>query len=144
MPRCVRAGAVGTLGARGPNMLRSALLGIGLLAALPGARAAEPLRDLAYAHDAAEQRLELYLPEAGDGKPPLVAFVSSRFWSREGDVHLLEWGVARPLQRAGAAVALIHHRLAPEHRHPVFARDVAAAVASEEVAMTETSDAPMA
>jgi acetyl esterase/lipase len=106
-----------------------ALLGIVVGTPAPTARAAEPLRDLAYGADAPDQSLDLYLPDAGPGKPPLVAFVSSRFWSREGEARLAEWGVARPLQRAGAAVAVIRHRVAPKHRHPVFAQDAAAALA---------------
>jgi acetyl esterase/lipase len=97
--------------------------------AASGAAAAEPLRDLAYAQAAPEQVLDLYLPDVGSGKPPLVAFVSSRFWSRDGEARLAEWGVARPLQREGADVAVIRHRLAPRHRHPAFAQDVAAALA---------------
>ncbi len=109
-------------------MLRIALALLSLAAA-SAAGAAAPLRDLAYAADGPQRTLDLYLPEGGVGKPPLVAFVHSRFWSRVDDARLVEWGVARPLQREGAAVAVIRHRLAPAHRHPAFAEDVAAALA---------------
>ncbi len=111
------------------SRLTAALLGILAATVSPTVEAAERLRDLAYAQGAPEQTLDLYLPEGRDGKPPLVVFVSSRFWSREGDARLAEWGVARPLQRAGAAVAVVRHRLAPEHPHPAFLEDAAAALA---------------
>jgi hypothetical protein len=86
---CVRGSATGTLACFDATMLRRllALLGLAFGAPLSIAAAAEPLRELAYGKDAPEQRLDLYLPDAGSGKPPLVAFVSSRFWSREAGRH---------------------------------------------------------
>ncbi len=87
-------------------------------------------RRIPYAKKGDEARtLDLYLPDRAAGKPPLLAFVLSQFWTREGDQARVDARLARPLQSEGAAVAVIRHRLAPEHRHPDAAEDVAAAVA---------------
>jgi acetyl esterase/lipase len=106
---------------------------IAVLLAEPAGALERPgvLRSLAYLEtgDAEAPTLDLYLPAEARRKPPLVAFVHSRFWSRVERTRRLDAWLARPLQREGAAVAVIRHRLAPDHLHPTPARDVAAAVA---------------
>jgi len=90
------------------------------------------LRGVAYVEESdapAARTLDLYLPAESERKPPLVAFVHSRFWSRVDGARRLEAGMARPLQAEGVAVAVIRHRLAPGFVHPAHAEDVAAAVA---------------
>lgn len=103
-------------------------------AALMGADAApRSLEGLSYveepdASDPQQQTLDLHLPEPGEAKGPLVVFVHSRFWSAAPGGRVLFGVFAKPLRRLGAAVAIVRHRLAPEHRHPAAAQDVAAAL----------------
>ncbi|MGH0032140.1 MAG: alpha/beta hydrolase [Myxococcota bacterium] len=99
-----------------------------LLLALPAIAETRMLEDVAYsgAGDAAPT-LDLFLPEEPGG--PLLVFVHSRFWSDGERGRDLALRFARPLQRLGAAVAIVRHRPAPEHPHPAGAEDVAAAVA---------------
>jgi acetyl esterase/lipase len=120
---------------RGGGATRLAVLAAGLLAAAAAAIAREgpeALRGLAYDESAAgdpQRSLDLFLPEPGAAPSPLLAFVASRFWSRADDPRALERSFVEPLRERGAAVALIRHRLSPEHVHPTHARDVARAVA---------------
>ncbi len=101
-----------------------------LLGADEGERGAQDLPGLAYVEGGAPARtLDLYLPAPAVNPPPLVVFVHSRFWAEAPGGPVLVDGFAKPLQRAGAAVAIVRHRLAPEHRHPDPADDVAAALA---------------
>lgn len=106
-----------------------------VLAASVGAAESRPavLEALAYAGGAdPQQSLDLYLPAAPDAAsvaPPLLVFVHSRFFDRADRGVELARDFARPLQRAGAAVAIVRHRLAPEHPHPAAVSDVAAGVA---------------
>ncbi|MCH7709361.1 MAG: alpha/beta hydrolase [Myxococcales bacterium] len=88
------------------------------------------LRDVAYS-DAAGPTLDLYVPvpRGADGKAPLLIFVHSRFWSQQQSERYVDTQFARPLLAEGVAVAVVRHRLAPEHRHPDHAQDVASAVA---------------
>ena len=102
------------------------------LVALPAAARAQAAvhESLAYAgEDDVQRTLDLYLPARGAAAPPLLVFVLGSFW-REDDYRsaLAQW-LARPLQRAGAAVALVALRPAPEFAHPRQAEDVAAALA---------------
>ena len=84
---------------------------------------------IAYAGDAdGAPTLDLFLPASSAVRPPLLAFVQSRFWRDDRRVRELMHGLARPLQHAGAAVALIRHRAAPLYPHPRPAEDVAAAL----------------
>jgi acetyl esterase/lipase len=63
-------------------------------------------------------------------RAPLLAFVAGRFWGIEGASSLpLAELVAAPLRAEGISVALIRHRPAPDHTHPAFAEDAAAAIA---------------
>lgn len=106
------------------------LLGAVLLVAADGAP--RSLERLSYVEtpDAAEpeqQSLDLYLPAAA-GKVPLVVFVHSRFWSAAPGGRVLYGVFAKPLLEQGAAVAIVRHRLAPAHRHPAGAQDVASAL----------------
>jgi acetyl esterase/lipase len=97
-----------------------------------GARAQGAIHEaIAYAGDAdGAPTLDLFVPAPSpDGKrPPLLAFVQSRFWRDDRRTGELTHGLARPLQHAGAAVALIRHRAAPLYPHPRPAEDVAAAL----------------
>jgi acetyl esterase/lipase len=90
------------------------------------------VRDLAYAapvpDDEGAHTLDLSLPAEG-GKAPLLIFVPGHFWADRGGERSLGPHFTSVLQQQGAAVALVRHRLAPEHRHPAAAQDVAAAVA---------------
>jgi arylformamidase len=116
--------------------LRRAAAALALALALAPGAGGEPapgrpqvLEGLAYAGDRDPQRsLDLYLPASG-APAPLLAFVHSRFFDRADHADEVARLFARPLQRAGAAVAVIRHRLAPAHRHPEAADDVAAALA---------------
>jgi len=91
------------------------------------------VRGLAYdtpvADDTDAHTLDLYLPAATGAKPPLLVFVPGHFWRDRAGERSLDPHFARVLQGEGAAVALVRHRLAPNHRHPAGAEDVAAAVA---------------
>lgn len=116
-------------------MRRAALaLGLAALAAAGGAgaegRGPSLEERLPYTTPADPARtLDLYLPERGAAPVPLVAFVHSRYFDRADRADAIARDFARPLQRAGAAVAVIRHRLAPGTRHPGPAEDVAAALA---------------
>jgi acetyl esterase/lipase len=101
------------------------------LAGARGARAEGAIHEgLAYAGEAdGAPTLDLFLPAPGAKRPPLLAFVQSRFWQDDNEGSLLAQGLARPLQRAGAAVALVRHRPAPVAQHPRQAQDVARALA---------------
>lgn len=104
--------------------------GLTLAVAPVGARAqAKLLEGIAYGGEDGARTLDLYLPSPGEKPAPLLAFVQSRFW--QDDEHSVELarGLARPLQREGAAVALIRHRAAPTYQHPHPAEDVATALA---------------
>lgn len=87
------------------------------------------LEDLRYAEDDGERRLDLYLPDPAKGTAPLVVFVQSRLFDRADRTRDVRRSFARPLQRLGLAVAVVRHRLAPAHRHPAAAEDVATALA---------------
>jgi arylformamidase len=75
----------------------------------------------------ARRSLDLYLPATN--KPPLLIFVHGGFWLLSDDDYRIGVSLAENLVREGVAVALVRYRLAPTHRHPSQAQDVAAAVA---------------
>ena len=105
-------------------------VGAGLAGAPRSARAeAKLLEGIAYGGEDGARTLDLYLPTPGAKPAPLLAFVQSRFWRDDEYSAELSRGLARPLQRAGAAVALIRHRSAPAYQHPHPAEDVATALA---------------
>ncbi len=80
------------------------------------------------AHSAPDQKLDLHLPrQAADGRPVLV-FVPGGFWAKDSR-FALPTTAAAALTEHGMAVAVIHTRAAPEHRHPAQVGDVASAVA---------------
>jgi acetyl esterase/lipase len=125
---------------RRPRVIALSLLSLAgalLAAAALRAGAAEPearvVRALAYgapvADDADAHTLDLHLPARGSARPPLLVFVAGHFWRDRGGERSLDPHFARVLQAAGAAVAMVRHRLAPAHRHPAAAEDVAAATA---------------
>jgi acetyl esterase/lipase len=72
---------------------------------------------------------DLYLPEKSAGKPPLLIFVHGGYWLISDDDYRIGPSLAANLVRDGVAVALVRYRLAPSHRHPAQANDVAAAIA---------------
>lgn len=106
------------------------LTGVVLAAADAGPRRLEGLSYVASPdpQSPGEQTLDLYLPAPGAKPAPLVVFVYSRFWSAAPGGRVLRGIVAKPLVRLGSAVAIVRHRLAPAHRHPAAAEDVAAAL----------------
>jgi acetyl esterase/lipase len=107
------------------------LLGAALLvAAHGGPRSLERLSYVESPDPAApeQQSLDLYLPAAANEPVPLVVFVHSRFWSSAPGGRVIYGIFAKPLLEQGAAVAIVRHRLAPAHRHPAGAQDVAAAL----------------
>ena len=75
------------------------------------------------------QSFDLYLPAKTRGKPPLLIFVHGGFWLLPDDDYRIGPSLAENLINDGVAVALVRYRLAPAHRHPAEALDVAAAVA---------------
>ncbi len=119
--------------------LRLVLLGGALLAPVAAAdegaqaEAGRVVRDLAYAAPVADDpdahTLDLSLPAAGGARAPLLIFVPGHFWADRGGESSLGPHFTQVLQGEGAAVALVRHQLAPEHRHPAAAQDVATAVA---------------
>jgi acetyl esterase/lipase len=74
------------------------------------------------------QSLDLYVPKVIASAPPLLVFLHGGFWSRSDDQYRIGPGVAESLVKSGVAVALVRYRLAPTHRHPAQAKDVAAAL----------------
>jgi acetyl esterase/lipase len=80
------------------------------------------VRDLAYAAPVADDpdahTLDLSLPAAGGAKAPLLIFVPGHFWTDRSGERSLGTHFTDVIQREGAAVALVRHRLAPVHRHP--------------------------
>ena len=72
---------------------------------------------------------DLYLPADSGKKPPLLAFIHGGFWLLSDDDYRIGPALAENLVQDGVAVALIRYRLAPAHRHPAQAEDVATAVA---------------
>ncbi|MCZ6625688.1 MAG: alpha/beta hydrolase [Deltaproteobacteria bacterium] len=78
---------------------------------------------------ARRQTLDLTLPPRTKSKPPLVVFIHGGFWTLSDDDYRIGPAWADVLSVRNIAVALVRFRLAPKHRHPAEARDVAAAVA---------------
>ena len=77
----------------------------------------------------ARRSFDLYLPPKSNAKPPLLIFVHGGFWLLTDDGYRIGPSLAENLVKDGVAVALVRYRLAPSHRHPAQAQDVAAAVA---------------
>jgi arylformamidase len=77
----------------------------------------------------ARRSFDLYLPAKSSAKPPLLIFVHGGFWLLPDDDYRIGASLAENLIGDGVAVALVRYRLAPAHRHPTQAQDVAAAVA---------------
>ena len=75
------------------------------------------------------QTLDLYLPADNSGKSALLVFIHGGFWLLTDDDYRIGASLAENLVREGVAVALVRYRLAPAHRHPAQAEDVAAALA---------------
>lgn len=98
---------------------------------IPGpAPAQEPGRerhDLAYATASPSQRLDLYLPAAGEGPFPVVVWVHGGAWQM-GSKALGPDAVQRRVLDRGYALASIEYRLSHEAVFPAQIHDVKAAV----------------
>ena len=68
------------------------------------------------------------MPEKARAKPALFIFVHGGFWLLSDDEYQIGPAIAANLVSDRVAVALVRYRLAPAHRHPAQAEDVAAAV----------------
>jgi acetyl esterase/lipase len=83
--------------------------------------------DLAYADRSASQKLDLFLPEAGDGPFPVILHIHGGAFAigDKRDIHVLFYlkGLAR-----GYAVASINYRLSGEAIFPAGLQDLRAAV----------------
>ena len=89
------------------------------------------IKDISYRGATAADRrttLDFYLPEKARAKPALFIFVHGGFWLLADDEYQIGPAIAAKLARDSVAVALVRYRLAPAHRHPAQAEDVAAAV----------------
>lgn len=103
-----------------------------LAASIPAKRPAPPvIKDIPYTGTGGDARrsFDLYLPAKSNAKPPLLIFVHGGFWLLPDDEYRIGPSLAENLVNDGVAVALVRYRLAPSHRHPAQAQDVAAAVA---------------
>jgi arylformamidase len=89
------------------------------------------IKNIPYGESGADvrQSFDLYLPTNSTTKPPLLIFVHGGFWLLPDDDYRIGPALAENLVNDGVAVALVRYRLAPAHRHPAQAQDVAAAVA---------------
>jgi len=83
--------------------------------------------DLPYAPSSPAQRLDIYLPESGDGPFPLVVWIHGGGW-RGGDKALGQSHPARRLTGKGYAVASLNYRLSGEAVYPAAVHDVKAGV----------------
>jgi len=114
----------------------SLLIPPGLHAAAPGTHPSgtvhQNLRYVFTPRDQAparQQSLDLYLPAGAKGKLPLIAFVHGGFWRESDDSYGIGHALAEALLPSGVAVALIRYPLAPTHKFPAQAEDVARALA---------------
>jgi acetyl esterase/lipase len=97
------------------------LLGLALCTAGPPAARAE--LDLAYAAGGDEHKLDLYLP--AQKSFPTIVFTYGGGWHTGSRKSVTP--VGKRLQSLGYGCALVSHRLAPAHKFPAQAEDVAAA-----------------
>jgi arylformamidase len=95
---------------------------IRIISDIPYTKAADPKAP-------GRQTLDLYMPTGLKTKPPLLIFIHGGFWTLTDDQFRIGSSLAEALVPSGIAVALVRYRLAPAHRHPSQAQDVAAAVA---------------
>ncbi len=72
------------------------------------------------------QTLDLYMPDHGGKKLPLLVFLYGGSWKR-GDRRIYRV-LGRALAREGFGVAIPDYRLFPEVRYPAFNEDAAAAI----------------
>src|SRR6185436_1550276 len=120
-----------------PSLLHVVILFCALIVIMPNSiRAAESapriskdIPDSSVAKGDRRRSFDLYLPADSGKKPPLLAFIHGGFWMLPDDDYRIGPALAENLVQDGIAVALIRYRLAPAHRHPAQAEDVATAVA---------------
>ena len=107
----------------------------GLAASPAPLQGATAHRDLSYAFTprdrtpTRQQSLDLFLPPRTGARPPLIAFVHGGFWRESDDGYGIGNTLAQALVPHGVAVALIRYPLAPAHKFPAQAEDVARALA---------------
>ena len=119
------------------SLLRMVTLFCALIVIMPKSMhaavgAPRTIKDIPHSRAASGDRrrsFDLYLPADTGKKPPLLAFIHGGFWLLPDDEYRIGPALAENLVQDGVAVALIRYRLAPAHRHPAQAEDVAAAVA---------------
>jgi acetyl esterase/lipase len=117
-------------------LILSSLLASGHTAAAGARSGAIAHRDLPYVFSARDrstprrQTLDLFLPsKTGERKPLLIAFVHGGFWRESDDGYGIGEALAEALVPQGVAVALIRYALAPAHKFPAQAEDIARALA---------------
>lgn len=109
--------------------------GIALVGNAPAASAPvapKTVTDISYsgtAEGGRRQSFDFYLPAKTNRRPALLIFVHGGFWLLPDDDYRIGPSLAENLVKDGVAVALLRYRLAPAHRHPTQAEDVAAGAA---------------
>ena len=83
--------------------------------------------DLAYASDSKMQRLDVFLPDRGEGPYPLVIFVHGGGWISGGRREECISSVFKIVSQ-GYAIATVDYRLAPDWQWPAQIYDVKAAI----------------
>ncbi len=83
--------------------------------------------DIPYANDSVFQKLDLYLPNKGDGPFPVIAFYHGGGW-RRGDKSDMQVEAFFKLLKFGYAVASINWRLSFEAKYPKAVFDAKAAI----------------
>jgi len=83
--------------------------------------------DVAYAHQSENQKLDIYLPDEGDGPFPVIVFMhGGAFWGGERRDYQLGYAVNGI--RRGYAVVSVDYRLSNEAKFPAPVHDVKAAI----------------
>lgn len=83
--------------------------------------------DLPYAHQSDAQRLDIYLPETGDGPFPVIAALHGGGWMYGDKGDIQTWPFLEALQH-NYAVAFINYRLSDEAQFPCQIYDCKAAI----------------
>lgn len=83
--------------------------------------------DLAYATPSMAQKLDIYLPETGDGPFPVIAAIHGGAWEMGDKGDMMNWPMLTAVQQ-GYAVACINYRLSHEAKFPAQIFDCKAAI----------------
>lgn len=83
--------------------------------------------DIAYANLSSAQKLDIYLPDEGDGPFPVILFIHGGGFAigDKGDIHVLAF--LKGLER-GYALVSVNYRLSGEATFPAGLRDIKAAI----------------